>query len=50
MIISLAATDIIPIVSLLNKKFKAQNQLWKIDWILNELSDSDVKLEGTENQ
>lgn len=25
MIISLAATDIIPIVSLLNKKFKAQN-------------------------
>lgn len=50
MIISLAARNIIPIVSLLNKKFKVQNWHWKIDWILNELSDTDVKLEGTEHQ
>lgn len=48
--ISLAATNIIPIVSLLNKKFKVQNWHWKIDWILNELSDSNVKLEGMGHQ
>ena len=31
------------------KNFKVQNWHWKIDWILNELSDSDTKLEGTEH-
>lgn len=36
-------------LSLLNKNFKVQNWHWKIDWILNELSDSDTKLEGTEH-
>lgn len=49
MSISLEATNI-PIVSLLNKKCEVQIWHWKIDWILNELSDSNVKLEGTEHR
>lgn len=49
MSISLAATNI-PIVSLLNNKFKVQNWHWKIDWVLNELFNSHVKLEGAEHQ
>lgn len=46
---SLEATDT-PIVSLLNKKFEVQIWHWKIDWILNEPSNSNVKLDGTEHQ
>lgn len=49
-IISLAAAKFIPILSLLNKNFKVQNWHWKIDWILNELPDSDTKLEGAEHR
>lgn len=49
MIISLAATKIIPVLSLLNKNFKVPNWHLKIDWILNEISDSDTKLEGAEH-
>lgn len=49
MSISWEATNI-PTVSLLKKKSEVQNWHWKIDWILNELSESNVTLEGTEHQ